>query len=80
MQYKLIHDESHAEQASGYKYLIAKVYDAVDREVGQVKMEVGERGGKATISVTISGDLKPAENEVSRDGIPSIAVLDNNIS
>lgn len=42
MNYKLIHDESFAEESSGFRYVVLKVLNEENIEVGQVKLEFDE--------------------------------------
>lgn len=50
--FKLIHDESFAERVHDNQYLIVKVYDDQNQEVGQVKLEIGPATTAATHGAT----------------------------
>jgi hypothetical protein len=64
-QFKLIHDDSFAERNANNSYLIVKIYDEANAEVGQVKLEV--HAGTDNAPMVIEGQ-SPAHINVTTSG------------
>ena len=58
--YKLVHDPSYAEYIGLSRYIVVKVYDGKDQQVGQIKLEVlpqKDPSSPIAISIQTQGNL-----------------------